>query len=159
MIWVITFEKSATKEEIGLKQTQSQKSLWSSGYGRRLILRGHGFKSRLHILDGYFFTLICCKNCIDVCSKRPKINEKRPGLVHLKNVASDLFKRCTIGDCKYEQESLARPHVLLPHGGELFLPGRVEDVKLGHLVVDDALLCVRVLDGGVVVGDEITLDH
>ena len=37
MIWVITFEKSATKEEIGLKQTQSQKSLWSSGYGRRLI--------------------------------------------------------------------------------------------------------------------------
>ena len=84
MIWVITFEKSATKEEIGLKQTQSQKSLWSSGYGRRLILRGHGFKSRLHILDGYFFTLICCKNCIDVCSKRPKINEKRPGLAHLK---------------------------------------------------------------------------
>ena len=23
-----------------------------------------------------FFTLICCKNCIDVCLKRPKINQK-----------------------------------------------------------------------------------
>ena len=26
-----------------------------------------------NILDGHFFTLICCKNCI-VCLKRPKIN-------------------------------------------------------------------------------------
>ena len=29
-----------------------------------------------------FFTLICCKNCIDVCLKRPKINKKRPGLAY-----------------------------------------------------------------------------
>ena len=28
-----------------------------------------------------FFTLICCKNCT-VCLKRPKINEKGPGLTH-----------------------------------------------------------------------------
>ena len=27
-----------------------------------------------------FFTYICCKNYRDVCLKRPKINEKRPGL-------------------------------------------------------------------------------
>ena len=27
-----------------------------------------------------FFTLICCKNCIDVCFKRPKINEKEAGV-------------------------------------------------------------------------------
>ena len=33
------------------------------------------------------FTLICCKNCIDVCLKRPKINKKRPGLAHF-------FKKC-----------------------------------------------------------------
>ena len=32
---------------------------------------------------GHFFTLNCCKNCI-VCLKRLKINEKRPGLAHLK---------------------------------------------------------------------------
>ena len=42
---------------------------------------GRGFKSRHHILDGYFFTLICCKYFI-VCLNRPKINEKRPGLAH-----------------------------------------------------------------------------
>ena len=42
---------------------------------------GRGFESRHCILDGHFFTYICCKNC-NVCLKRPKINEKRPGLAH-----------------------------------------------------------------------------
>ena len=37
--------------------------------------KGRGFESQRWILDGHFFTLICCKNCI-VCLKRPKINEK-----------------------------------------------------------------------------------
>ena len=27
---------------------------------------GHGFESRHCILDGHFFTYICCKNCNDV---------------------------------------------------------------------------------------------
>ena len=31
------------------------------------------------ILDGHFFTLICCKNCI-VCLKRPKINAEEAGV-------------------------------------------------------------------------------
>ena len=44
-------------------------------------LRGHGFKSQRRIMDGHFFTLICCKNYI-VCLKRPKINEKRQGLAN-----------------------------------------------------------------------------
>ena len=41
--------------------------------------KGCGFESRHHILDGHFFTLICCKNCI-VSLKRPKINEKEAGV-------------------------------------------------------------------------------
>ena len=45
---------------------------------------GREFKSQHCILDGHvIFTSICCKNCI-VCLKRPKINEKWPGLTHLK---------------------------------------------------------------------------
>ena len=28
----------------------------------------------------HFGTLICCKNCNDVCLKRPKINEKEAGV-------------------------------------------------------------------------------
>ena len=36
-----------------------------------------GFESWLCILDGHFFTYSCCKNCNDVCLKRPKINVKR----------------------------------------------------------------------------------
>ena len=38
---------------------------------------GCGFKSWHHILDGHFYTYICCKNCNDVFLKRPKINNKR----------------------------------------------------------------------------------
>ena len=43
---------------------------------------GCGFESWHRILDGHFFTLICCKICNDVCLKRPKINNKRPRLTH-----------------------------------------------------------------------------
>ena len=44
--------------------------------------RGCEFESQrcmLHAVD-IFFTLICCKNCNDVCLKRPKINEKEAGV-------------------------------------------------------------------------------
>ena len=36
------------------------------------------FKSQYRILDGHFFTFICCKNC-NVCLKNTKINEKEAG--------------------------------------------------------------------------------
>ena len=38
----------------------------------------------IYWMEMTFFPLICCINCIDVCVKRPKINEKRSGLAHLK---------------------------------------------------------------------------
>ena len=41
-----------------------------------------GFESQCHILDGHFFTLICCKIVLIIVWKRPKINEKRPGMDH-----------------------------------------------------------------------------
>ena len=47
--------------------------------GRDSHSKGCGFKSRHHILDGHFFTFICCKNC-NVCLKRPKINKKEAGV-------------------------------------------------------------------------------
>ena len=52
--------------------------------GDNSFLRGCGLKSQRRILDGHFFTLICCKNSI-VRLKIPKINKKRPGLVHFKH--------------------------------------------------------------------------
>ena len=39
--------------------------------------KGRSFKSQRHILDGHFFTYICCKNWNDVCLKRPKNKRKR----------------------------------------------------------------------------------
>ena len=56
-----------------------------------------------------------------------------------------------------QEESLPRPHVLLAHGTELLLPGSVEDIQPGDVVVDHALLGVGVLDRWVIVGDEIAL--
>ena len=41
--------------------------------------KGHEFESLRQILDGHYFTLICCKNCI-VWLKRPKITEKEAGV-------------------------------------------------------------------------------
>ena len=48
--------------------------------GRDSHSEGRGFKFQHHILDGHFFTCICCKNCNDICLKRPKINEKEAGV-------------------------------------------------------------------------------
>ena len=56
-----------------------------------------------------------------------------------------------------EEEALPGPHVLLAHRAELLLTGRVEDVQPRHVVVDHALLRVRVLYRWVIVRDEIAL--
>ena len=54
--------------------------------GRNSCSEGHGFKSRHHTLDGHFFTYICCKNCNDVCLKRPKINKTEAGVGPFKKI-------------------------------------------------------------------------
>ena len=53
-------------------------------------LKGCGFKSWCCILDGHFFTLICCTNCNDVCLRRPNINEKEVGVGPFKKQMSYL---------------------------------------------------------------------
>ena len=59
--------------------------------GRDSRSEGCGFESRHCILDGYFFTYICCKNCI-VCLKRPKINEKEAGLANFSKKEKNTVK-------------------------------------------------------------------
>ena len=44
--------------------------------GRDSHSKGHGFESWHHLLDGHFFTYICC----NLCLKRPKMNEKEAGV-------------------------------------------------------------------------------
>ena len=46
--------------------------------GRDSRSEGRGFESGHCLLDGHFFTFICCKNC-NVCLKKTKINEKVAG--------------------------------------------------------------------------------
>ena len=47
--------------------------------GRDSHSEGHGFKSWHCILNGHFFTYICCKNCDDVCLKRSKKTKRGLG--------------------------------------------------------------------------------
>ena len=49
---------------------------WSSGYGRRLMFQWLWVWIPAPYSGWTFFTFICCKNCNDVCLKRPKINIK-----------------------------------------------------------------------------------
>merc|ERR1711936_1200131 len=66
--------------------------------------------------------------------------------------------RASVRKGEDKEETLARPHVLFPHGAKLFLTRGVKNVELRHGVIDDALLGVGVLDGGVIVSDEVTLN-
>ena len=52
--------------------------------GRDSRSKGRRFESQHSILDGHFFTNICCKNW-NVCLKRPKINKKEVRSGPLKN--------------------------------------------------------------------------
>ena len=60
--------------------------------GRVSRSKGHGFESWHHILDGHFFTYICCKNC-NICLKRPKINEKEAEVGPLNKKKNCLINR------------------------------------------------------------------
>ena len=50
---------------------------WSSGYGRRLIVRRSCVQIPAPYNGWIFFAYICYKICNDNCLKRPKINYKR----------------------------------------------------------------------------------
>ena len=51
---------------------------WPSGYGKRLMFQRLWVRILALYTGWTFFTYICCKNCNDVCLKRPKISKKRP---------------------------------------------------------------------------------
>ena len=73
------------------KQTQKHKVVYNPGpvdMGDDSCSKDLGLESRRHILDGHFFTLICCKNCNVVFLKRSKINEKEAGVGPFKQTQS-----------------------------------------------------------------------
>jgi hypothetical protein len=88
----------------------------------------------------------------------------------------NLLEALAVGYRVDEQEALAGPHVLLAHGRVLLLAGCVEHIEQRNLVVNDALLAVRVcgllavftalrfarlltLNGRVVFVDKVALDQ
>ena len=58
---------------------QSNLKPWSSGYGWRLMFVMLWVRMLVPNTGWTFFTLICCKNCIDVCLKRPKKRKRGRG--------------------------------------------------------------------------------
>ena len=84
-----------------LYQLEQKGSQWqnvdslSGGYGWESKCEGRGFKSKHHLLDGHFSTLICCTYC-KVCLNRPKINEEVSGNGPFKKVDSTLWRQLPI---------------------------------------------------------------
>ena len=81
-IWTILFLNRAIK--IQFNGSVYGWEPWFSGYGRRLMF----WRSWVWIPVPYtgwrFFTIICCKIVLMFHWKRLTINEKRPGMAHLK---------------------------------------------------------------------------
>ena len=106
-------------------------------------------------------------NCPAKQGKRPppRISDFPPHLFRVLDaldlfpVRGDVLEGLCVVDGEDEEEALARPHVLVAHGGVLLLPGGVEDVEQARLAVDDDLLAVAVLDRGVVLVHEVVLDQ
>ena len=97
------------------KITFIERKPWSSGKGIwDSHFEGLGFKSlhclmwslyHHHILDGHFFTLICCKNCIDICLKKTVNKLKRLlGWWPIKHELSKLCSGCTIDSCWHSSD-------------------------------------------------------
>ena len=77
---VRSFDWTNDKRELN-KQTELGGSPGLLVMGGGSCSKGRGFESGHRIPDGHdiFSCMICCKNCNDVCLKRPKINQKEGG--------------------------------------------------------------------------------
>ena len=88
--------------------------------GRDSCSEGRRFESLYRILDGHFFTYIWCKNCNDVCLKRPEINDNRDRgwpifLIKRRSGMAQLnkgFAKLTRGDCAPKSDDDDREMVI-----------------------------------------------
>jgi len=74
-------------------------------------------------------------------------------------VGRDVLERLDVVDGEYDEESLPGPHVLVPHGTILLLTSGVENIQEARLSIYHHLLPVAVLDGRVVLVNEVVLDE
>ena len=97
---------------------------WSSGYEMRLIYQRLWvrFPAPYTGWTWHFFTLICCKNCNDVCLKRPKINEKEAGVgpfflkkIVFSSLLDNTHKMALLGPPLPVHLSLSQQHIGLQH--------------------------------------------
>ena len=70
-------------EKTKIKKKTPGREPWSSGYGWRLMFDRSWVQIQPHIMDGHFFALICCKNCI-VFFEKTKNKQKEAGVGPLK---------------------------------------------------------------------------
>lgn len=49
---------------------------------------------------------------------------------------ANFVEAAPVRDGVADDEALPRPHVLVPHGSELRLSGRIQDVQVGRLIID-----------------------
>ena len=77
----------------------------------------------------------------------------------LLSVGGDILETLGVVDGEHDEESLAGPHVLVPHGAVLLLARRVQDVQQTRLSVNDDLLPIAVLNGRIVLVNKMVLNQ
>jgi len=71
----------------------------------------------------------------------------------------DFIEGAAGSDSVNEEEALASAHVLIAHCAVLLLAGGIKDIEEGGLTVDCNLLPVAILDGRIVLINEVVLDQ
>ena len=100
---------------------------------------GCEFESRHRILDGHFSHITCCKNCNNVCLKRPKIH----GLAHFENLFCLRAQRYCLFrlSLPYSSISDALVSAEIFHLGRyrlhlFLLPAKLHGYSVSHLLVE-----------------------
>jgi len=84
------------------------------------------------------------------------------GILHAEDLLAHVGKiveSTKSDDGIHKNEALAVLHVKITHGGELLSTGSIEDLQHALLAVDIHLLPIRILDCGIVLLDEDTLNE
>lgn len=71
----------------------------------------------------------------------------------------DFMETSTVSDGVTDDKPFSGPHVLIPHGRELCLSSRVQNVQIGRLIIDPDPDFISIFDGGVVVLREPMADE
>jgi len=113
--------------------------------------------------SGHFFTLVLRDQSLmfQICLVADQQHGEFISIFDPENESMEtehFFEAVPIGNGEDQQESLTRSEILLSHRAEFLLTRRVEHLQFADVLIDEALLRVRIFNGRIIISDEILLD-